>query len=181
MNKPLRQRYQTAEERVEAAEAEVRRASESRFAELMKLPSPQRLRQIDDPLLTTQDRLKLRNSIEAKLDNRGPRGGVKFPWRWSFRSSRRLLRYVPRVAIIVAIIFPAGMLTYKAWKNTDEVVPLSQSIDFNWTLPDGTKERKVMRAGGNLAIKYKSDTSAIARRWIEGQGYATAEVNIQDH
>jgi len=179
MNKPLRQRYQTAEKRVEAAEAEVQRASESRLAELMKLSPLQRLTQIDDPLLTTQDRLKLRNSIETKLENRGPRRFIKFPRRRSFRGTLRLLRYAPALAIVAAVIFPAIALTYMAWKNTDEVVPLSASIDLVWTRPDGTKERKVMTAGGNLAIKPLTRTSAIARRWIEGVGYATAEVRTQ--
>jgi hypothetical protein len=179
MNKRLRQRYQTAEERAEAAEGDVQRASESRLAELMKLPPLRRLRQIDDPLLTTEDRLKLRNSIEARLDNRGSRRVVKFRRRWSFRKILGYIRYAPALAMVAAVMFPAVALTYMAWKNTGEVVPLSAPIDILWTLPDGTKERKVLPAGGRLAIKPVTTTSAIARRWIEGAGYATAEVLTQ--
>lgn len=179
MNKRLRQRYQTAEERAEAAEAEVQRASESRFAELMKLPPLRRLKQIDDPLLTTQDRLKLRNSIEARLDNKGSRSVIKLPRRRSFRQIQGYLRYVPALAMVAAVMFPTVALTFMAWKNTDVVVPLSAPIDLVWTIPDGTKERKVLPAGGRLAIKPVTSTSAIARRWIERTGYATAEVLTQ--
>lgn len=179
MNKPLRQRYQTAKERAEAAEAEVQRASESRLAELMKLPPARRLNAIDDPLLTPDDRLKLRKSIEAKLKNRSSRRSIKLHSKWSFRRTRGLLRHAPALAIAIGIVFPAGALTYTAWKNTYEVVALSRPFAPLWTLPDGTQERKEIPAGGNLAIKRLTGTSAIARRWIERAGYATYETIIQ--
>jgi hypothetical protein len=176
MNKRLRQRYQTAEERADAAEAEVQRASENRLAQLMKLPPVQRLRQIDDALLTAQDRLKLRNSIEARLDNRGSPSVITFPKRRSFREMLRYLRYAPALATAATVVLPAAALTFIAWKNTDRVVPLSTPIDLVWTLPDGNRERKMMPAGSRLAIKPATNTSAIARRWIAGVGYATALV-----
>ncbi|MBW5435355.1 hypothetical protein FXB41_11360 [Bradyrhizobium canariense] len=179
MNKRLRQRYQTANERAEAAEAEVQRASESRLAELMELPPARRLNAIDDPLLTRDDRLKLRNSIEAKLKNRSSRRSIKLPSTWSLRRMRGLLRHAPALAIAIVFIFPAGALTYTAWKNTYEVVALSRPFAPLWTLPNGTQERKEMPAGGNLAIKRLTGTSAIARRWIEGAGYATYETTVQ--
>ncbi|MBP1092146.1 hypothetical protein [Bradyrhizobium diazoefficiens] len=179
MNKRLQQRYQTAEERAQAAEAEVRRASESRLATLMKLTPGHRLKAIDDPLLTPDDRLKLRNSIEAKLDALSSRRSIKFPSRWSVHGTRASLLYAPTFVIMAAISFPAVALAYKAWKNTDEVVPLSLPLDVLWTLPSGTKERKVMPAGSKLAIKRLTETSAIARRWIEGVGYATSEIRIR--
>lgn len=179
MNKRLHQRYQTAEERAEAAQAEVRHASESRLAALMKLPPGHRLKAIDDPLLTPDDRLKLRNSIEAKLNNRSSRRPIKLLSRWFFRGMPRLIRYAPAFVIAIAIVFPAGALTYTARKNTYEVVALSRPFDPLWTLPNGTQERKEMPAGGNLAIKRLTGTSAVARRWIKGAGYATSEITIQ--
>lgn len=179
MNKRLRQRYRAAEQRAKASEAEVQRVSESRLAELMKLSPLRRFQQIDDPLLTPDDRLKLRNSIEAKLDELSSRPSIKVPRRWSFRGMRAALRYAPTILIMTAITFPTAALAYKAWKNTDEVVSLSLPLDLLWTLPSGTKERKVMPAGSNLAIKRVTETSAIARRWIEGVGYATSEIRIR--
>lgn len=179
MNKRLHQRYQTAEERAEAAEADVQRASESRLAELMKLPPARRLKAIDDPLLTPDDRLKLRNSIESKLNNRSSRRSIKLPSRWSFWRMLGLLGYAPAFVVAIAIVFPAGALTYTAWKNTYVVVALLRPYDPLWTLPNGTQERKEMPAGGNLAIKRLTGTSAIARRWIKGAGYATSEITIQ--
>lgn len=178
MNKQLRQRYQTAEERAETAEEEVQSASQSRLTELMKLPPLKRLRQLDDPLLTSQDRLKLRNSIETKLKNRTSRRYVKFPKRWSFRWILRY-RYAPASVIVSAIVIPLAGLTYVAWKNTDDVVPLSLPLDIVWTLPNGTEERKVIDAGRNLAFRRQTSTSAVARRWIEKVGYATATVHTQ--
>lgn len=174
----LSARYKKAEGRVGAAEAEVRGASENRLAELLKLPPLQRLRQIDDPILTQQDRLTLRRSMEARL-RQGRRIAIPFPRRSLFRGSRRWRRYIPTLLILAAAVAVSGMLTYKAWQNTYQVLPLSAPVDFDWTLPDGTKQRKVMPAGGNLAVKFLTDTSAIARRWIEREGYATAKVNIQ--
>lgn len=179
MNKQLGERYQTAEERAEVAEAEVQSASQSRLTELMKLPPLQRLRQLDDPLLTSQDRLKLRNSIETKLKNPSWRRYIKFPRRWAFRRILGYLRYAPAFTILSAIVFPVVGLTYVAWKNTDDVVPLSLPLDVVWTLPNGTEERKVMDAGHNLAVRRWTNTSAVARRWIEKVGYATAKVHTQ--
>lgn len=179
MNKRLHQRYQTAEERAEAAEAEVQRASESHLAELMKLPPARRLKAIDDPLLTLDDRLKLRNSIEAKLQNRSSLRLIRLPRRWSFRRMLGLLRYAPAFVVVTAIVFPAGALAYLAWKNTDDIVPLSLPLNLVWTLPNGTEEPKVIPAGGNLAIKRLTKTSAVARRWIEKVGYATAAIQYR--
>jgi hypothetical protein len=92
---------------------------------------------------------------------------------------RGSLQYAPAFVIAATITFPAITLAYEAWKNTDEVVPLSLPLDLVWTLPNGIRERKVMPAGGNLAIKRLSETSAIARRWIERKGYTTSEIRIQ--
>lgn len=178
LQRRLSARYKTAEERVEAAETEVERASARRLAELMKLPPQQRLKQIEDPILTAQDRLKLRRTMDAIL-NRGWRDALKFPTKSPFRRSRRWLRYMPALVLLIATVAPLGMLAYRAWENTDQVVPLSEPIDLDWTLPSGTKQRKTMPAGGNLAIRPLTSTSAIARRWIEREGYATAEVNIR--
>lgn len=174
MNKRLHQRYQTAEKRAEAAEAEVHSASERRLAELMKLPPVRRLKAIDDPLLTPNDRLKLRSSIEAKLNNRSSRRSIRLPKRWSFRRMLGLFRYAPAFMILTAIVLPAVTLTYTAWKNTYEVVALSRPLTFLWTLPNGTQERKEI--SGNLAIRRLTPPSAVARRWIQKVGYATAEI-----
>lgn len=179
MNKQLRQRYQAAEERAEAAEDEIRNASQSRLTELMKLPPLERLRQLDDPLLTSRDRLKLRSSVETKLKNSSWRRFIKFPRRRSFRRILGYLRYAPAFVIVSAMVFPAVGLTYVAWKNTDDVAPLSLPLDVVWILPNGTEERKVMDAGHNLAFRRHTSTSAVARRWIEKVGYATATVRTQ--
>ncbi|MGY4349742.1 hypothetical protein ACVWXM_006235 [Bradyrhizobium sp. GM7.3] len=170
----LSTRYKVAEDRVEAAEAEVRRASAGRLAELMKLPPRQRLQRIDDPILTTQDRLKLRRSIEVRLPQSRR---IKIPFASaSFRRSKRWVRSAPTLVILIAACALPSLLAYRAWKNTDEIIPLYAPLALDWTLPDGSHEPKVMPAGGNLAIRPFTSTSAIARRWILGKGYATAEV-----
>src|SRR3982751_699756 len=96
----------------------------------------------------------------------------------SFRRSLKLLGYAPSFGIAIAVVC-AGVLTHRAWKNTYEVVALSTPFDPLWTLPNGTQERKEIPAGGNLAIKRLTGRTAIARRWIEGAGYATYETTIQ--
>jgi hypothetical protein len=174
----LSARYTAAEERVEAAETDLEHASARRLTELMELPPLQRLQQIEDPILIAQDRVKLRRTVETIL-NPGRRRALKFPARSPFRRSRKWLRYMPALVLLIATVAPLGMLAYRAWENTDQVVPLLEPINLDWTLPNRTKQRKTMPAGGNLAIRPLTSTSAIARRWIEREGYATAEVNIR--
>src|SRR5260370_265997 len=138
LQRRLSARYKTAEERAEAAETEVERVSARRLAELMKLPPLQRLQQIEDPILTTQDRLKLRRTMDAIL-RRGWRDALKFPTKSLFRRSRRWLRYMPALVLLIATVASLGTLAYRAWENTDQVVPLLEPIDLDWTLPNVTK------------------------------------------
>lgn len=175
----LNLRYKAAEKRAKEAETAVQRASGARLAEIMELQPQQRLEHIEDDALTSADRSKLRKSLSASLRHRKS-DGLKFATRSLFRRSRNWPRYVPTTIGLAAIILPLGFLTHTAWNNTDEIVVLPQAIDFNWTLPGGANERKVMPAGAHLAISPRSGKPAIARRWIEGQGYATAEVNVQE-
>lgn len=172
-------RYKAAEKRVADAETALQRASRLRLAQLMKLEPRQRLEQIDDAALTAADRAKLRRSIAVSLRHRKS-DAVRFGSRSLFRVARSWLRYVPAAAILVAIVSAPSAVIYKARKNTNEIVVLPQPLDFNWILPNGVMERKTMPAGTRLAIARRSNTSAVARRWIKQQGYATAEVNIRE-
>ena len=170
--------YRQAEERVNAAEAEVQRASERRLSELMKLPPQRRLEQIEDPTLTTSDRLKLRRSIAGKLRHR-KRYALLFGGRLVAGKLCGLVRYLPRAAAVAAVLVPLLVAVEMAWNNTDEIIILPQPIEFNWRLPSGEMQPKVMPAGAHLAIARQSGSSAIARRWIEGEGYATAAVKLK--
>jgi len=177
MNELLRRRYKTAEKRAADAEAELRRASEHRLAELMKLPPRRRLGQIEDPALTTADRLKLRRSIAGNLRHK-KQYALLFGGRPLLIRLLRTTRYVPTAAAVTAVVAPILIAVNMAWNNTDDVIVLPQPIELNWRLPSGATERKVMPADARLAIAPQSGTLAVARRWIEGQGYATAQVNI---
>lgn len=169
--------YRQAEERVNAAEAQVQHASERRLAELMKLPPRRRLAQIEDPTLTSSDRLKLRRSIAGNLRHR-KRYALLFGSRLVVGKLRGLFRYLPRAAAVAAVLLPLLITVEMARSNTDEIIILPQPIELNWRLPSGDMDPKVMPAGAHLAIARQSGSSAIARRWIEGQGYATAPVKI---
>lgn len=171
----LSARYQSAESRVDAVEAEIRRASEIRLAELMKLPPRRRLKQIEDPALTTADRLKLRRSIAGHLRHR-KQYALLFGSRFVLTRLRGWLRYAPRALAVTAVIVPLVLVVNRARNNTDEVITLSYPIDPDWRLPSGVTEHKPMPAGARLAIARQSGSAAIARRWVEGQGYATARI-----
>lgn len=173
----LSARYQSAESRVDAVEAEFRRASERRLAELMKLTPRQRLEQIDDPALTTADRLKLRRSIAGSLQHRN-RYALLFSSRVVVTAVRGWVRYVPRAIVVAAVIVPFVLVVNRARTNTDEVIILPQPIQVQWRLPSGGIEPGFIPVGAHLAVARQSDSPAIARHWIEREGYATAKVNI---
>ena len=178
MNKLARSlsaRFDAAESRVKAAEAEVRRASKSRLADLLKLPVKQRFQQLEDPVLTPQDRLKLRRSIEASLP-RGRSFRIPFARQGLLRRSKQWLRSTPRLAVTIVAGSVPGLFVALAGKNTYQTTLLTEPLPLEWTLPNGSHELKAMLAGGNLAVRPVDSTSAVARRWIPGKGYATAPV-----
>jgi hypothetical protein len=175
----LNLRYKGAERGVKDAESAVERASGVRLAALMKLQPQQRLEHIEDDNLTRADRSKLRKSLSASLRHR-KRDRFKFGTRSLIRRIRNPRRYIAATVALAAVVLPLGFLIHTAEKNTDEIVVLPQAIDFSWTLPSGTKEQKIMPVGAHLAIALRPGKPAVARRWIEGQGYATAEVNVRE-
>lgn len=169
--------YRQAEERVNAAAAEVQSTSERRLAELIKLPPQRRLEQMEDPTLTPSDRLKLCRSIAGNLRHR-KLYALLFGSRLVAGKLRGLVRYLPRATAVATVLAPLLTVVKTSWNDTDEIIILPQPIELNWRLPSGEMQPMVMPAGAHLAIARQSGSSAIARRWIEGQGYATAAVRI---
>lgn len=177
MTKLLRQRYRKAEERVEAADIEIRRASARRLAELMKLSSKERLAQIDDQILTAEDRQKLRRSIAGSLRHRKWNAPL-FISRAVFSKLRSWARFLPSTALVAAVIITLSAAVLEAQKNTYEVIVIPKSIEIDWLLPSGKIQKQVVPAGARLAVAWQSGALLIARRWIEGQGYATAKIDV---
>ena len=174
----LKLRYRSAKERASDAEIAVQDASKCRLAELLKLQPRERLANIEDDLLIPADRSKLTASIAGNI-NHQKRDFLIFGARLLFRRSRRWLRILPVAVASSAIVFLLGMPVYTAWNNTDEIIVLPRAINFNWTLPNGAFEQKLMPLDARLAISRRSGKPAIARRWIKGEGYATTEIPVR--
>lgn len=183
MSKLLRKvlaQYQAAETRVETAEAEIQKASECRLSELMRREPRQRLEQIEDPTLTAADRLKLRRSIAGNLRH-GKRHAFFFGSRAIHTQLRGWIRYMPAAVAVTAVIAPTAFAAKMAYNNTDKLVIVEQPGEVEWILPSGAIQRQILPAGARLAIARQSDSVAIARSWIEGQGYATARIMLVQH
>lgn len=177
MSEGLRQRYRDAEERVEAVNDKIRRASNRRLAELMKLPPKQRLAQIEDQILTAEDRKSLRQSIAGSLRHRRWHA-LLFASKTIVASFRRWRQQYFAVVVIALAIIPLVAAAMKAKESTYKAIMIPEPIELDWRLPSGLVEREVVPAGHRLAVSKQSGSFVIARRWIPGQGYAISHLNI---
>lgn len=177
--KRLAARYAAAEQSVRQVEDRIRRVSEKRLMDLMKLSERERFEHLDDDRLALPDRAKLRQSIAVSLRSPKPQAPV---WRGQ-ALMRRTGNYLRRrLSITIAatiIVMPLGVLACMAWRNTGEVTVLQSPITVDWRLPTGEKLRGSIAVGYPLVIVSRSIGSSFARHWISGQGYATAPVNIE--
>lgn len=174
----LNARFADSKERLEAAEDAIRRVSERRLAELMKLSERERFEQLDTPDLTPLDRAKLRRSIAVSLRH-GKMELILLRGNFRWRRVSRWLRYRGATAIAAAAVaVPLCLLIATAWKNTGEVITVPNAVRLDWRLPSGAVEQTILNVGDRLVIVGQSGKSYVIRRWIKDQGYATSMIEI---
>lgn len=173
-SKKVANQFSAADRRLKIAEDAIRRVSEQRLSELMKLPERKRFEHLEDASLSTAERNKLRRSIAVTLN----RGKVKFALSSGRFRMRRVANWLSRrwfaVAIATVVAVPSVTFTFMAWRNTGDRIRLSKEVTLEWKMPSGSIENQSYKSGDTLVIVRESGTRSVARRWILGRGYATA-------
>lgn len=166
-----------------SAEQDVIRVSRAHLATLMASPPRHRMAHLNDPKLTSADRVALANSVRSALP---ASFRLKFPgWR-----PTRLLRGswlgcgYKCITALVVLVACAVAATF-AWRNTGtRLVGSDDTWIVDWRLPDGA----ILRGAWNarmpaVAMRAKNGT-VVLRLWLNGRGYATTEVDehwLLDH
>ena len=173
-SKQVANQFSAADKRLKNAKDAIRRVSEQHLSELMKLPERKRFEHLEDASLTSGDRNKLRRSIAVTLN----REKVQFVLSSGRFRMRPVANWVRRrwfpVMIATVIAAPSVTFTLMAWKNTGDRINLSKEVTLDWKMPSGLIEHQSYKSGDTLVIVRESGTRSVARRWILGQGYATA-------
>jgi hypothetical protein len=165
------------------AEQDVAQVSRAHLATLMASPARHRMVHLNDPELTPADRIELANSVRSALP---VSLRLKFP-RWRPTGLVRRLRLacgyrcIVAVVVLVACAVPVAL----AWRNTGTRVFGSDTTWIvDWRLPDGTILHGAWNARAPAVAMRAKNGMVILRRWLNGRGYATTEVDerwLLDH
>ncbi len=176
--KTLLDRYALARADVDASNAEIRRASAKRLAELIGSTDRNALiAGLSDPALTAYDRQQLEHAIADRLPKRRRR--APFAIGRAINLSLRRVRYHGRAAVVLAVVLaflaPLGFL---AWRNTaSQEVFFNQAWDFVWRFPDGDRETIEIPAGvAVVAMPGSRSDRIVLRIWNAREGYGFTEV-----
>lgn len=165
-------RYQDAQARSKKAEQEIRRLSRDRLAELMKLPVRQQFAHLEDAALTAEDRTTLRRSVTATL----PARKVRFRGRQRAIAWFRLRARLSVVITIAMTVGPLGVWAAMTWLNTGQIYQFSGPLRVMWHYPSGEVRPGVIPAGVPVVLVQHMGIESYLRRWVSGQGYATAKL-----
>jgi exonuclease VII large subunit len=172
--KQVAKQFSAADKRLKNAEDAIRRVSKQRLFELMKVPERQRFEHLADANLTSADRNTLRRSLAVTFKHKK----IRFPALSGRFGTRRIANWLRRrwfpVVIATVVAAPSVTFTLMAWRNTGDRIKLSKEITLDWKMPSGSIENQSYKSGDTLVIVRESGTRSVARRWIIGQGYATA-------
>lgn len=166
-----------------SAEQGVIRVSQARLATLMASPPRCRLAHLNDPELTSADRAALANSVRSALP---ASFRLKFP-RWRPTGLLRSLelgrgyKFITALVVLVACAMAAAF----AWRNTGtRLVGSDDTWIVDWRLPDGAILHGAWNARTPAVAMGAKNGTVILRLWLNGQGYATTEVDehwLSDH
>lgn len=176
--KALWSRYAEAQADVDASNAEARRASAMRLAELLKSTDRSALvASLRDPALTQFDRAQLENAIAVHL----PRRRIRIPLTIgaTLRFGVRHARYHWRGLVLFALIaMPVIAIGGIAWENTGEFkVTFANDVIFDWRFPDGHTEAIPISAGAAVvATRQSHDDQVLLRLWDPNADYGRAVV-----
>jgi hypothetical protein len=164
--------------RVDASNAEqdVARISRDHLAMLMAHPARYRMAHLNDPELTPVHRTQLANSVRSALP---------FPFRFKFPRWRptglvQRLRLACGFKCIVALaaLVAGAVLSAEAWHNTGtRMVGSDVSWIVDWHLPGDTVLHGAWKAGMPAVAMQAHNGTVVLRRWLNGRGYATTEVD----
>jgi hypothetical protein len=176
--KALWSRYAEARADVDASNAEGRRASAMRLAELLKSTDRSALvAGLRDPALIPFDRAQLENAIAVRL----PRRRIRIPLTIvaTLRLGARHARYHWRGLVLFTLIATPVIATAGiAWENTGEFkVTFANEWIFDWRFPDGHTEAIPISAGAAVVAMHQSqDGQVLLRLWDPNAGYGRAVV-----
>jgi hypothetical protein len=176
--KALWNRYAQARADVDASNAEARRASAVRLAELLKSTDRSALvAGLRDSALIAFDRAQLENAIAVRL----PRRRVHIPLTIgaTLRLGARHARYHWRGLVLSALITtPAIASAAIAWQSTGGFkATFANDWIFNWRFPDGRIEAFSIPAGAAVITMGSSrDGQVVLRLWDPNAGYGRAVV-----
>jgi hypothetical protein len=176
--KTLLGRYVQARADVDASNAEIRRASAKRLAELLASADRNALvAGVSDPALAAGDRLQLERAIADRLPSRRQRApaAIGRAINLSLRQGRYHLRAIAFLAILVSPMATVGSL---AWRNTaTQEAFFTQAWDFVCHFPDGHRETIEIAAGaGVVAMPGSRADRVLLRIWNARAGYGLTEV-----
>lgn len=175
----LLDRYTQARADLDASNAEVRRASVRRLAELLASEDAKALvAGIGDPALTTYDRRQLEHAIADRLPKRRRQKGLITFGRlitWSLRHASYHSRTSALLTILPSLMIPVAFM---AWRNTaTEEVFFNQPWDFVWQYPDGRTQTILISAGTGLVAMPGSRADVVTLRfWNPQVGYLVTDV-----
>lgn len=171
-------RYTQARADVDASNADLRKASAERLAQLLKAEKSSALIDgLKDPALIPFDREQLEYAIAERL----PHHRSHFPPALgaTLRSSLRQARYHWRGLVwSILTIAPAFVFAAFAWENTGESkVSFATEWTFDWTFPDSHTEKLSIPAGATVvAMRPSRDDEIWLRLWDPNKGYGRTPV-----
>lgn len=171
-------RFAEAQADVDASNAEVRRASAMRLAELLKSTDRSALvAALRDPALIPFDREQLEYAIAARLPRRRSHSSLTFGT--TIRLGLRLALYHWRGLVwSILIITPVFVFAAFAWENTSESkVSFAAGWTFDWKFSDSHSEAISIPAGATVvAMRRLRDEPILLRFWDPNKGYGRTEV-----
>jgi hypothetical protein len=176
--KALWSRYAEARADVDASNAEARRASAMRLAELLKSTDRSALvAGLRDSSLIAFDRAQLENTIAVRL----PRRRIHIPLTIGakLRLGARRARYHWRGLVLFALITtPVIASAAIAWQNTGAfVVTFASDLILDCWFPDGHTEAIRIPARAGVVVMHQSpDHQVVLRIWNRNAGYGRAVV-----
>jgi hypothetical protein len=158
------------------AERDVVQMSRAHLATLMASPPRHRIAHLDDPELIHADRTELANSVRSAL----PLSLRLTSPRWRSTGLIRGLRLacgykcIVALVVLVACAVPATL----TWRNTGtRIVGSDSTWIIDWHLPDDTVLHGAWKAGMPAVAMQAHNGTVVLRRWLNGRGYATTEVD----
>ena len=171
-------RFTQARADVDASNADLRKASARRLAQLLKAEKSSALvAGLKDPALIPFDREQLEYAIVERLPHH--RSHVPPALKATLRSGLRQVRYHWRGLVwSILIITPVFVFAAFAWNNTGESkVFIANNWDFNWTFPDSHTEKFSIPAGqAVVAMQPSQDDKIWLRFWDPNKGYGRTPV-----